>query len=124
MRCAQAPIGGFSLNKDISIDSIVGKSWKMRRAMRWHTCSNSWEVTHLFLDCGMDVGIVHCSFQFVGFGSMTEIGLQSQIDIVIGSYKVLLREYSVVGVELHAFQAYVHMGSLHSVRLKIKPLRS
>ena len=30
---------------------------------------------HLFLDYGMDVGIADCAFQFVGFGSMAEVGL-------------------------------------------------
>ena len=30
---------------------------------------------HLFLDYGMDIGVTDCTSQFVGFGSMAEVGL-------------------------------------------------
>ena len=65
----------------------------------------------------MDIGIIDGAFQFVGFGGTGEVGLQFQIYVLIGSYKVFLRKHSVVGVELHAFQAYVHVGGLHNKKV-------
>ena len=53
-----------------------------------------WHV-HLFFDGSVDVGIAHGAFQLIGLGGTAEVGLQFQVDVEIGSYKVFLREYSV-----------------------------
>ena len=62
----------------------------------------------------MDVGVAYGSLQTVGLGCTGEVGLQFQIYIKVGAYEVLLREHSMVGVELHALQADVHVGCFHN----------